>query len=488
MKDIAITAKGKAIRTFPSYCQFFVYVIDVSIKITILCLLAGAGITHEVFSASNVQLNVYISLYLAPILGWGLLLVKFLLAGKGVFSKTRFDLYFMGMLFFSLITILLSENKVRGILGATGTWSMSIMTFMCMAVIFYAAVLVFRYLRGIKWLLLGYVMSILLPGLYYIERIFDDETSASLEYIMYMVITIPFLVSAIFIFRKLGLKIITFASLLISLFLTSYYSNFLGSSIFLLSIGVLSLFVLFYFSFWIKSSQRIFAFLKQLSAQLRKGKQIREFLGEHSTDIAVLVMIVLMAGWIIGFASFTFRYYDENIGPYLIDWVREDLRQVSGFGMLLFGDNDLNQVVSSMEWINVLVNYGLIVTLLYIALQGRLIWGTAKLTLTFLYKSNWKNIVLSAALFVMSVSLLVSFFLIRFTPFLQMLLVLLLATYTVIQDLVKRQAAYSLLDCRANPIRNKYLRLFMILVVLAVMSYSLYGILSGIDAGVFYAS
>lgn len=488
MKDIALTARGTTVRVFSSYCQLFVYVIDLFIRGSLLFLVVGAGLLQEVIDSSQVQLDVYAGIYLVTIVVWGLLLIKFILGGKGIFVKTRFDMYFIGLLFFSLLSVLFSDDKTRGILGANGTWSLSILTYMCISVLYYAAVLLFRYVRGIKWMILGYVFSLLVPGVYYIQRILDDKTSASLDYMMYIVITIPLIVSSIFLFRKLGLKILAFVGLLLNLFLTSYYSNFLGSGIFLLSVGVLSLFVLFYFSFWVKSSNRLVVFIKDLGQAIKERKKIIPVLKGRSTDIAVLIMIFLMAGWIIGFASFTLQYYNENIGPYLFDWIKTDVNQIRGIGMLLFGSNHLAYPASSMEWINVLINYGLVGLFFMLLLMGRLIYGSAQLTLQFLYKSNWKNIVLSAGLFVMSVSLITSFILIRFTPFLLILFVLLLSIYTIVKDLIKKNDLYTLIDCHHSLIKNKYLKSILVLIVLGLMFYSLYGVLVGVDEGVFFAN
>ena len=210
MHKLALSFKGKVIHEFSSYCQFSVYVTDLITKTAIILLFAVIALLHEFLAVSDEELAMFVGMYIASIVIWGMLLLKLVISRKEIFGKSKFDVYFMGLLTVSLISVLLSDDRVTGVFGSTGTWSFSIITYLSVAVIYYITSILFRYSRGIKWLAVAFLASILTPSIYHISILLQDESTKSLDYFRYAVMTIPLTIGIIFTFKKLALRVISF--------------------------------------------------------------------------------------------------------------------------------------------------------------------------------------------------------------------------------------------------------------------------------------
>jgi hypothetical protein len=353
-----------------------------------------SGIWHEFLTVSNSYFARFIGMYLVAIFVWGLLLVKFVILGKKTFGKTRLDVYLMGILTLFLISTLFAQDRVRGVFGTFGTSSYSVITLLSVTILYYVIVLLFRYLRGVKWLSFAFLLSILVSGVYFISQIARNAEVGSQDYLSYAVLSIPLSIGTLFIFRKKSLKVLSLIALLINLYLVAYYSRFLTGSMFVLSVGVLALFLLFYFSFWIKNSVLIGNFVNELLKRVKNIKDLGNFVSKRKKESFTILMIALMALWILGFAYFSFSYYKSDIGPYLGDWIREDVGKMDGIRMWLIGENNLSSEFSSMEVFNILGNYGILTVLLFISFFSYCAYLAGKRVLALLYNGSFKNIIL----------------------------------------------------------------------------------------------
>lgn len=489
MQKVILSFKGKVFRKFISFRQLMTYTNDILIRAGIILLFVFAGMFHEFISVSTPELSGYIGFYLVAIFVWGLLLIKFVISGKKIFGKTKFDIYFMGVLTFFLVSVLLSEDRVQGVFGSFGTWSYSIITLLSISIIYYVLVLFFRYSRGVKWLSLAFLLSVIIPGIYYINLILKGHKTGSLDYLRYTVLAIPLTIGILFIFNKVYLRIIAFIGLLFSLFLIAFYSNFVQGAMFILSVGVLALFLLFYFSFWVKNSKIIAELFADLVSSFRNIKSFdsfkKIFKGKRKGWI-VLLVIIFMAIWIIGFASFCFRYYETSIGPYLSDWLNEDFSKMHGIKMWLIGRNDLSSEFSSMEVLNILGNYGIIATLIFILFLVNGIYVTGRLTLKLLYTGSFKNVILLSSLFVTFVSIFVNFLLTRFTPMIYLLLIFSTGLFAVIDDLISRKEVYKLSECKDRLfLKSLVIKILLIILILCFIGAGMTGILLGVEKGVY---
>lgn len=486
MQEVALRLRGKPFRKFSSICQFLTYVLDILIRLVILALFAFAGGAYTIVRSPDSRLGNYVWLYCAAITAWGLLLVKFVIARKKVFGKTKFDLHFMGLLTILLLSSLVAEDRVRTVFGSSDTWSYSIITFLSISIVYYITVLVFRYGRGVKWLSLGFVLSVVLAGIYHIALILSDQKPDNLDYMNYAVFAIPLAIGIILLFRKIHLKVFAFLGLLLSLFLVAYYSSYLKGGIFMLGVGVLSLFLLFYFSFWVRHGEIIIDFVKEVMQKVRNIRELKEIFNQNKGAGMILVMMLLMALWIIGLIFFNWRYYKLNIGPFLASWISDDVEKIDTLKMWLIGNPDLASRFSSMEVLNILSSYGILAMFGVLFLLLSVVVVIGKLTLRLLYSGSFRNVILLSSMFVTSVSIFICFLLSRFTPSIYLLLVFVSAIFAIIDDLVNKKEVYSLEECREKvTTKGQLIRAVLAILIIGVTISGVIGVLLGIDKGIF---
>lgn len=485
MSNIYIAFRGKPLRQFVSYRHLFAFLTDFTLKALFITLFILAPISQVFLPDIDFELGRYVFLYIAGVALWGFLVIRFILASKRTFGKTYFDLYFMGILSISLLSVLLSDKKVNGVFGVSEMWAISVLTFLTVSVIYFVAVLSFKYLKGVKWLALGSLSSLFVPSLYTVTRILADRNTPPTDFVVYAIYAIPLVIAFSFLFKKIYLRIFAFLSFLLVLFLISFYMQLLEGVMFVLGTSVLSLFLLFYFSFWIKSNNIILKFLRSFISSLKK-KSIIAFLKKERRGEVVLLLMLLTAFWIIAFGHSLLSYFRSNISPFLSTNFHSDFDTITGLKTWLIGRGDLSGTRSSFEILNVLANYGIFAVSLFIAFFVHMIVKSARFTLRFLYASSWRNIVLAASLFVTSVSLLITFLLTRFSPLVYLLLVFVAGNIAIINDLLAKRDLYSLPSLRAFPnTRTKAIKGIAVVIVLALIYLIVRGILNGAANDVF---
>lgn len=486
MQKVVLKFRGRPLLAFSSLCQFGIYLLDVTIRLSILFLFAFAGLAKDLIDSPNTNLGGYILIYIVAIIIWGLLLVKFVVGKRKVFGKTKFDLYFMGILTLTLISTLLSEDRVKAVFGSSNTWSYSVITLLSMAILYYVSVLVFRYGRGVKWLSLAFIASILVPGIYFTLLILKREKVEELSYLHYAVFSIPLTIGIIFIFRKIYFKVIAFAGLLFNLFLVAYYSSLLRGGMFMLGVGVLALFILFYISFWIKNSEEVIGFLREILSKVRNIVHLRKILRERRRESIIFLMMMFMALWVIGLFIFNWKYVESNIAPHFFDWVRTDLGKVEGLKMWLVGKPNLSNTFSSMEFINILASYGIFTLLAFVTLLTYSIFIIGKLTLKLLYTGSFRNVILLSSMFVTAVTIFVNFVLSRFTPLVYLLWIFVWGVFAIIEDLTRKKEVYALEECKDKlTLRGKIIQGIIVLLIVLVTFAGVLGVLLGVEKGIF---
>lgn len=488
MRQFSLTLSGKTIRSFSSPCQALIYLVDILIKGSLLILFGFAGLFHEVFITSSDQLSVYLGIYIFAIWIWGLLLIKYVLSKGKVVGKTRFDIFLIGILFFSLVSVLLSAYRSRGVFGSSGTWSINILTYMSISLIFYAAYATFNYVRGLKWLAFAVILSIVVPGIRFMYFILDDNPVRHVEYLNYVVLNIPLMISFMFLFKRFLLKMFSLVGLLISLFLVSYNADYLQDGMFFLGIGVLALFILFYFAFWVRNLPLIQKLLVSIrEARFRLGKIVSIF-KEDLRFRTILLIVGFVALWIIVFASFLLGYYNENFSHFG-DWLQKDLGLMDGLRMWIFGKNNLSLNQASFETSIVLINYGLVLFLFLTIFLGYLVYILGGLTIRFLYKASWRNIVFASSLFISIVTISSFYLMDRLTPFLQLELISVVVFTAIIGALLRKESTYKVGECRSTGILSKtVVKIVAISLILAVTLFMMNGMMRGLDEGLFVVS
>lgn len=483
MKKLVINFRGKELMTFESLWTLLSYILDFSTKSIVLSLIISLPILHEFIDTPSNVLARFTGIYIASIVAWGLLFVKSILLGKESFGKTRFDLGFMLILFFMLLGVLFSDQRVVGVFGKLNTWSYSIITFLSVSIVYYVSTLVFKYSRGVKWLSLGFVLSLLLGGIYSVYRITGNSETFRSNYLEYAVLSIPLLIGMFFLFRKLFLRILVLIVFFLNLGIVCYYSTFLRGSMFILSVGVLALFIIFYFSFWVKNAVIVLNFLKKLAFDVKNFGQI---LKKSRKEMMIFILMIFMAGWILGFGAFSLDYYKSNVAPYLVGWVSEGIEDMKGASIWLIGENDLSEHFSGIEALNILNNYGVFAFSGFILLFLSTIYMSAKLTLHFLYKGSFRNIILLASIFITLFTLLASFLLTRFNPLTYLLLIIVFSIYAIIEDIFNGRDLYKLEKLTKTYSKVQIIvRAILISLVIVVFVAGIIGILNGVNQGLF---
>lgn len=268
--------------------------------------------------------------------------------------------------------------------------------------------ILFRYGRGIKWLNLGFVLSTFVAGIFYITKVFlDDKWAIDIGYLVYIIIGLPLSINSVFLFRKTFFKAISFVSLMGNLFLISYYSDYLEVGMFLLGMGVLALFGLFYFSFWIKSSTKINLFLRTLIKAFRTRR--RKHLTKEKSGAALFFLMFVIALWILGLGYVLYSYYVENLKDTLESDYRQGFENMEGTKMWIIGQNNLEGSFSRVEILNILGNLGLLGCIFVVVFLARFSYIIGKLTLRMLYTASWRSVILISAMYVTWMCIIVNF-------------------------------------------------------------------------------
>jgi hypothetical protein len=464
----------------------FTYLIDSGLKASIIILFVLLGLGHEIFNRSYAELDRYVILYTVTVITWGLLLIKYVLLRRQVFTKTRLDLFFMGLLILTFLSALLADDRVRGVFGSINTWHISVITFMSIAILYYVCTLVFRYGRGMKWLIGAFVLSLFIPGVYFANSVIRKNSGNEPEFIIYTVVALPLLISTLFVFRKIVVRIICFATLLVNLFLISYYADGLKGPIFAVSVGVLALFLVFYFWFWIRNYVVISSFVKGIAQRFKQFQKLKSFINSEKRTLTMILFVIFMALWIIGFGVFTGRYFINDIKPDLGSWYSSAFDKMHGVRMWLIGGNNLSQIFSGIEVLSILGNYGIFAALIFLGFLVYSIFATGKLACKFLRLQSFRNTIIASSMFVTMTSLFVFFVLSSFNSMLYLAFLFIIVLYAIIVDLLDRKEPYSLSKCAEN--KNKKILFISFILVIAILTITVYGfagIFVGLDHGIF---
>lgn len=485
-RKINLSLRRTSIRQFSSVCQFIIYLVDILIRIGILGLIVSTWLASKIIVNPSNELSEYVAVYIVALFVWGLLLIKFLLQGKDVFGKTRLDLFFMGILSIVLLSSLLSQSKVQDVFGIKGSWSFSVTTLLSVSILYYVIMLLFRYLRGIKWLSLGFVLSLLFPGIYYSNFVLRNESVDNLNFLVYAVLSVPLCISMIFMFKKRYLKLVGFLALVFTLYLTASYSVLLQGAHLILGIGVLCLFVLFYFAFWVRNSNEILGFLRDLLANIKTINKLKAFLQRDKKRAILFLIVLCVAFWIVGFVMLSISYFNQGLGWFLKEDLLADLRGIDGFVTWLIGDRGSHADFSSYEFVNILTNYGFIALMIYTSLFIYVIVSIGKFTLKLLFTASWKNVIFASSLFITICSLFAHFLISRYTPYVYLLLLLVISYFSIITDIVNKEV-YSLGECvKVKGRLGVFLRYLGIILVVVLVVFGIFGLLSSLEKGIFW--
>ena len=482
MSDFKIKLGRKTFRGFSSKANLVVYLVDISIKALVISLMAFAGISQIFFEDIGVELSRYALVYFTGIVLWALILIRYIITrGKG-FGKTFFDLNFMLLLTVVLVSILFSQDKTTGVFGKSFLWSISLLTLLSIGIIYYAIQQIFKYPRGLKWLMVSIVLSLFIPGAYTLFKIVGYDEEGTLfpmtDLAIYSIYTIPLLVALVFVFKKFVLKIITVAALISNLIIVSYYYENIDGNVFMLGCSALLLFCLFYFSLWVKNSQDISKmfvnFVKFLKREIPYGK----FIEDEKRNLVLMFLLVFAALWIIVFSYMSWNYYQDNIRFAFIDSLKEEL-DLSRLGKsdALFGDGDFSFVRTHFEFVNIIFNYGFIGLAVFIFLYERLIAKTVSLGLRFMKMNSWSGLILASAIFLSTVSIVLNSILSRISPMMYVLLVFSLSSVAIMDDIMKKNELYEL-PAKLPKMENTKRKLLMIASILAIVLAASYAIKS----------
>ncbi len=539
MKKFYLTIGESILRKFNSFGGFSIYLIDVLIRILFILLLSFFGISQFFIITSSVELSRFVFLYVFVIFMWGLLLIKSAIIGFNAFGKSKYDIYFMGLLLLYLVSVLLAENKNTGVFGSYKTWSFSVISLLSISIVYYIGSSFFKYIRGIKWLSLGVLLSTFIPSTYFLlsfvsaRKINDpltmllyaifiipiilalfsmktklwikiflsvlvifvvylsknfviSEVNVGVEYLTFAVLTIPLSTALVFVFRKNFLKFLTLCGIIINLFFIAFYSSSVPSSLFVLSIGILALFLLFYFVSWVKNSKLILNYISKIFRDLKVGKKVKKVIVADKRIFLLIIYLSVVALWIILFGAFTLGYWHKNISPYIGNLYREDLLRMSNIQMWLIGKNDLSKEFSSFEVLNILGNYGLISVLLFIVFLLVCIYSSAKIVIRFLNSGMFKNLIIGASLFVNFVCIFVMFFLFRFNSMIYVFWVVNCIFLSIVQDIIEGRSLYQLERFESSmSLGGKIFRIASVLVIIVLIFGGAIGLLSGGGNGLF---
>jgi len=487
MTNVNFRIKDISVRSFSSICNTSIYGIDLLIRVLFLAYIMFVGIIHTVIITDQSDFSGFFFMYSISAVLWGLLLSKFVLVGGKTFGKSRYDLIIMGILMIALISSLFSSNNTVSIFGREGTWSFSILTFISISILYYITVLVFGYARGIKWLLLGIILSSLLGGIVYTWGVIREVDTKQYFFITFCTYALPILVAALFFLRKLFLKIIVFIAILLNLFLISYYTEELKFVFFLMSMSFLLVLLFYYFFFWTRNILKVRIYLRHLWESLggkRKKSRGREKALE-SKGRMLTVFGILLAILIITSAIIIRRLY-QGLEIDFLELIRNDVGRIDGFKMWIIGNNNLNQSVSFFEFINILSNYGIIALIIYTSFFLFLIYDCLRIIINALSRATWEFVAFASSMLLVSVTLFLHFLLSRFDPVLLMLLIYIAVTLGVYHNIHLNKDLYSLKQCLTIKERKlQILRGVLVILLITLIVLGILGLFSAVDNDLF---
>jgi len=267
-----------------------------------------------------------------------------------------------------------------------------------------------------------------------------------------------------------------------NLFIIAYFAKDYEGAIFILGFGLISLFILFYFTFWIKNLSIIYTSLKNIILAIRNRDKSKI----NKQNLMAIGLIIFTALWIVIFGSYIFNFFKTNIYPFYPDQVRADFKDFNTFRLWSFGYGDMSFEASHFEFVNVVKNYGILTLLVYLGLFVHLIVRSAKFTIFFLYNSTWKNIIFSSAIFIASVSLLSAFFLTTGSPLLLLLLILCLSVISILESLIFKSDYFAQKEIKKfNSNKLKIFSGILIVAIVSILTLSLRGLWMGYANGIF---
>jgi len=482
MQKISLTLNNKQLFSFLSLRHLTAFFSNNFVKLLILIALIFTASTHFIYS-KDAEIIKYLFIYSITIISWFTILIKLFVDWKNTFSKSKFDLYFMGLLTFSIISVILSSDNSSSVFGLTNFYSISIASFLSISVFYYLTSTLFKYVKGLRWLFAGFVFSFLIPGIFFIKQIIEESSSFQLtDYLIYTIFTLPILISLIFVFSNKILKIISAVLMIANLFIIAYFAKDYEGAIFILGFGLISLFILFYFTFWIKNLSIIYTSLKNIILAIRNRDKSKI----NKQNLMAIGLIIFTALWIVIFGSYIFNFFKTNIYPFYPDQVRADFKDFNTFRLWSFGYGDMSFEASHFEFVNVVKNYGILTLLVYLGLFVHLIVRSAKFTIFFLYNSTWKNIIFSSAIFIASVSLLSAFFLTTGSPLLLLLLIFCLSVISILESLIFKSDYFAQKEIKKfNSNKLKIFSGILIVAIVSILTLSLRGLWMGYANGIF---
>ncbi len=473
MRLLSFTFQDKVIRRFQSLPRFVSYMMDILIRGGLLVFFISVGLLPHIITNADASLSRYIGMYSIAFISWALVLVKFLFFGKNTFTKTRFDLYFMGILAIALISVLLSLDKVGGFFGSPEMRVFSILTLLSISIIYYILVTLFAYGRGIKWLNMGFVLMTLVASIYYTVRLQQGvKWDIDFGYLSLVTLSIPLLINTLFLFRRLFFRVLGAVALFFNVILVSAYSEYLEGGMFVLGGGVLALFLLFYFSFWIKSSEYVYAFLRYIRDNIRDVSKLKKAFSQERKGGVLLLMMVFIALWILGIGSMVWGYFHNNLRDVVFGSLGDSFEQLDGFRGWMLGSGDLSSSYSSITVVNFLVTYGMPATVLALVFGGYSAYSMGKLTLKMLYSASWRTVILVSSLFVTWICLIITALTTSISSVLVILGVFVLTVHVIVGQLVKRDNYYQLIEEFVTKDRRSLVIKVLFAIIILVISLS----------------
>lgn len=486
MRKLLFKVGGRPILSFKSKKELYGSILEAIMRGILLLLLALFGISQLFFKDLGSEFSRYLFLYSGVTIAWGYFIIRSIVFDRNIFGKTYFDLYLMGILTLSLLSVILSDVKARGVFGTTQFWSLSITTLLSFAILYYLVVLMFRSKAGFNKLNLMFVLSVFVPASYAVFELVRDGKIIITDYMIYAVYSIPLLVAQGFIFKRMWKKIFTFITLLLVLFFTSYYVNKLEGNIFVVSVGVLFVFFVFYLVFWIRNVDKVLKFFKGLLLTFKKKNNILAYLKKNKYGGLRILMMLFAALFILSFGYLIIDFYQTKIHEFLTFQIELDLKELSGWKSWLIGSGDLAGADSPFELMNIIINYGVINALLFVAFLCHIVLKSVKYCLNFSRKEAWRNVIYSSSLVIVGVSLLINLILARSTVPFYILLIFISSFTAIINAVFKNKNLYELPELKAlKSLFSKVLIGVMVLAIISLVFISVKGLASGIENGLF---
>lgn len=448
MPKIQLQFFNKKLIRLSSTNQLVIYLIDSTIKFLILLLITFLPFADSFYNYQIKEISRFLTVYIFALFLWGLFMLKLLLEGKNTFGKAKFDIFFMIFLIFSLISSLLSNDKVFYLLGKANTWSFSVLAVLAFSIIYYIGTVMFRYAKGVKFIGFSLVVSSFLVSFLKIVEILYrvlSKNSAILnsdEKISYVAMLFPVVIAFFVIFRSKFLKIFSALTAFFQLIVMSFYFSKISGSVLLLDIGILFLFLVLYFSFWIKNLKTILNSISSIIKMLIKGK-ITLIFRTNFKGLIMLFTILIMALWIICFGYLSFSNFHNGVGLYVGDVFSNKIKSIYSFKQVMFGSG-VSFLPTLSEALNFFYCYGLISFGIIVLMQLVNIIFIVRYIIKLLYVSSIRNVILLCSLLMSFVSIFVQFFLFRFDSLTLVMFSSLLIISSIFDDLINGRNHYVL--------------------------------------------